>query len=106
MRPAGWVGLGESACSFRTGMPSCLSSLPAFPQYPHANHDDSHTRPFRLCCRTRRAFSAAQLALQAAAGWRCASDLPFCFLLQTMLLVAFNKVRRVACGSVLGYALY
>ncbi len=40
-----------------------------------------------------RAFSLAQLVLQAAVGWRCAADLPFCFLLQTVVLVAFNKVR-------------
>ncbi len=50
-----------------------------------------------VCClphpARRRAFSAAQLVLQAAVGWRCAGDLPFCFLLQTMLFVAFNKVR-------------
>lgn len=32
--------------------------------------------------------------LQAAVGWLCASDLPFCFLLLTMLFVAFNKVGR------------
>lgn len=49
--------------------------------------------PLSSTCR-RRAFSGAQLVLQAAAGWRCASDLPFCFLLQTMLFVAFNKVGR------------
>ncbi|KAL4422310.1 hypothetical protein ABPG75_008507 [Micractinium tetrahymenae] len=38
------------------------------------------------------AFSLAQAALQLAVGWACAADLPFCFLLQTMVLVAFNKV--------------
>ena len=40
----------------------------------------------------RRAFTAAQLVLQCALGWRCAGDLPLCLLLQTLVLVAFNKV--------------
>ncbi|KAL4855940.1 GPI mannosyltransferase 1 [Chlorella vulgaris] len=38
------------------------------------------------------AFSAAQAVLQMAIGPSCASDLPFCFMLQTAVLVAFNKV--------------
>ena len=42
-----------------------------------------------------RAFSGAQLVLQAAVGWRCAGDLPFCLLLQTMLFVAFNKASGI-----------
>ena len=43
-------------------------------------------------CVARRAFAAAQLALQTALGWRFAPDLPLCLLLQTVALVAFNKV--------------
>ena len=39
-------------------------------------------------------FSAAQLTVQAAIGWRCAGDLPFCLLLQTLALVAFNKASE------------
>lgn len=35
--------------------------------------------------------------LQGALGWSCASDLPFCFLLQTMALVAFNKASKSEC---------
>ena len=49
-------------------------------------------------CPVCRAFSLAQLVLQGALGWSCAFDLPFCFLLQTMALVAFNKASQSALG--------
>ena len=39
-----------------------------------------------------RVFGLASLALQAVLGWTAASDLPMCFLLQTVAFVAFNKV--------------
>lgn len=62
----------------------------------------SPTRSLPHSC--RRAFSGAQLLLQAAVGWRCAGDLPFCFLLQTMLFVALNKVGGWT-GVLLGAAM-
>ena len=66
--------------------PSALISPPThFPAHP----------PNHASC---RAFTAAQAVVQAAVGWRCAADLPFCFLLQTLALVAFNKARGAGCG--------
>ena len=73
----GWI-LPHSKCVLAQLLPSSLPCPPASPT------------PIHLC----RAFSLAQLALQGALGWSCASDLPFCFLLQTMALVAFNKASE------------
>ncbi len=57
----------------------------------------THDLTWACCCYPPcRAFSLAQAALQVAVGWACAPDLPFCFLLQTMVLVAFNKARPAA----------
>jgi len=65
-----------------------LVLVPACPHLPAWLPACSSTTTPCVC----RAFSVAQAVLQAAVGWACARDLPFCFLMQTMVLVAFNKV--------------
>ena len=49
-----------------------------------------------------RAFTVAQAVLQLALGWRFAADLPHCMLLQTVVLVAFNKVSGWLAGGWVG----
>lgn len=83
--------LAHAACC-----PACQCALlqPAHAHLP---------RTCRLTPPARRAFTAAQALVQTAVGWRCAGDLPFCLLLQTMLFVAFNKARAAAlcCAALL-----
>jgi len=69
-----------------------------YPAYLYTDHpsDHYHNRYYSgvlyYIGDSGAAFGLAALVVQACLGWTFMSDLPMCFLLQTIAFVAFNKV--------------